>query len=291
MKQDPPSDSEQQQRSQQTKKIPKPPNHPNATKTEAISTDPIRAKQEELEERIRRGERWLIYLTAAIAFFGLCSVIVAILQWRVMSGQLAEMKSSSADTKDLAQAAKDQAGSTRILAEAAIKQATAADNIASAAKRSVEVTQDNIILDQRARVGASGTIYRNFSAGSQGTFGFVVVNSGRTPALGVQSSTATRAFPRGSKFSPIYAEPLSKQESKGVFHPGVPFEITTKSPGTRGFTQAEIDNFKRGEIVMYLYAEITYQDIFKRSHYTRLCVFMEQDLLTTKGCDTYNDAN
>ena len=44
----------------------------------------------------------MIWLTAAIAFFALCSVVVGVCQWSAMSGQLREMKSGGVDTGILA---------------------------------------------------------------------------------------------------------------------------------------------------------------------------------------------
>lgn len=84
----------------------------------------------------------MIWLTAAIAFFALCSVIVAILQWRAMKGQwdameqqLAEMRSGSADT--------------RKLAEAASRQAAATETTASAAGMAVDVASKQLVVSQR----------------------------------------------------------------------------------------------------------------------------------------------
>ena len=64
---------------------------------------------------------------SAIAFFALCAVIVGLLQWSAMSGQLGEMKSSGKDTRDLAEAAKTSADAAKSAAK------TAADTLESAA--------------------------------------------------------------------------------------------------------------------------------------------------------------
>lgn len=61
----------------------------------------------------------MIYLTAAIAFFALCSVIVGYFQWSAMRGQLAEMKSGGIDTHALAQAARDQADAAQRFSDTA----------------------------------------------------------------------------------------------------------------------------------------------------------------------------
>jgi hypothetical protein len=92
---------------------PVPPNNPAPNATQSIREKSQQAQISGLEDRIRSGERWMIYLTAAIALFGLCSVGIGILQWRAMKGQLKEMRDGSMDTHTLAQAAKDQAEVTR----------------------------------------------------------------------------------------------------------------------------------------------------------------------------------
>src|SRR5258708_36168364 len=63
----------------------------------------------ELKEHMKSSDRWMIALTFAIAFFALCSVLVGVLQWRSMNGQLKEMRDGSADTHILAKAAQTQA--------------------------------------------------------------------------------------------------------------------------------------------------------------------------------------
>ena len=59
-----------------------------------------------IEDRIRGAEKWMIWLTAAIAFFGLCAVVVGVLQWNAMKGQLTEMRSGGIDTHTLAETSK-----------------------------------------------------------------------------------------------------------------------------------------------------------------------------------------
>ncbi len=53
---------------------------------------------EKLEDRLKIAERWMIYLTAAIALFAFGSVLVGILQWNAMRGRLDEMKHGADDT-------------------------------------------------------------------------------------------------------------------------------------------------------------------------------------------------
>src|ERR1043166_2948169 len=78
----------------QSPSVSPPPNQPVPANAEQIPANGAEQRITYLEDRIRRGEKWMIYLTGVIAFFGLCSVIVAFLQWESMQGQLGEMKSA-----------------------------------------------------------------------------------------------------------------------------------------------------------------------------------------------------
>ncbi len=82
---------------------PPPPNNPNPPAAQGISRQEVRSEVQNIEDRVKRAERWMIGLTGAIALFALCSVIVGILQWCAMSGQLTEMHNGGIDTHDLAQ--------------------------------------------------------------------------------------------------------------------------------------------------------------------------------------------
>jgi hypothetical protein len=67
------------------------PDRPDSQKAQTESEQNMERNVQDIEDRVKRAERWMIGLTAAIAFFGLCAVVVGILQWRVMSGQLGTM--------------------------------------------------------------------------------------------------------------------------------------------------------------------------------------------------------
>src|SRR5437016_5735343 len=86
-----------------------------------------------LKDEIRRGERWIIGLTAAIALFALGSVAAALLQWSVMSKQLAEMHTTGDDTHTLALAAQQQANAAHHAAMGNLVQAMQAIRLANAA--------------------------------------------------------------------------------------------------------------------------------------------------------------
>ena len=92
--------------------------HPQAHEVPPLENNPpsedaaqIRRENDEhriakLEDRMRSAEKIIAWLTGAIALFALGSVIVGLLQWNVMSGQLTEMHTGGIDTHTLAEASK-----------------------------------------------------------------------------------------------------------------------------------------------------------------------------------------
>jgi hypothetical protein len=166
---------------------PTPPNNPPAQATQPIGAQEHDSEISDLKDEVRTAEKYMLWLTGAIAFFALCTIGVGLLQWNVMSGQLGEMKSGGVDTHNLADAAKKQADKaetlateTHTLAVAANTSANAAkdaNNIARIASRSVQrafIVVDH--LDISAVRFPSGQVERWI-------VNPVVTNSGNTPTV------------------------------------------------------------------------------------------------------------
>jgi hypothetical protein len=170
--------------------------------------DKNRKPDSTLSDRIKRAEMWMILLTAAIVVLTLGMVIVGVLQWRAMRGQLDEMKSGSADTHDLALAAKAQADSSKTIAEQTQKQSASTDALAQAAAKSVnaansalKLTRDNFIRDQRPWLfaneimpepGSPRDAHGHFAPASPMFWRIYFSNYGRSPAFRLRS--AMRVF-------------------------------------------------------------------------------------------------
>lgn len=136
-------------------------------------------------DRIKRSDRWMILLTAAIALSGVASAIILGKQFRamngqleVMRGQLAEMKSSgeqteraitatnrladeaaisAAESRRLADQAEQSAIATRKLAEAANKSAIETQRLAQEASRANAISQQALFGVQRPFMFTHGT--------------------------------------------------------------------------------------------------------------------------------------
>ena len=101
----PPATANNVQTSKQAQNVPMPQSQPTPQDTESISRDAIKAKQEEFEESIKRGERTGTHSPhRRYCSFAFGSVIVGYFQWRWRwSGQLTEVTNSSTDTDDQAE--------------------------------------------------------------------------------------------------------------------------------------------------------------------------------------------
>ena len=264
MAQDFSSGHEEQQTSKQAEDVSIPANQPNAPNAETIRAEAISTKQEELEEQIKRGERWMTRFTAAIAFLTPCSVIVGTCQWRVMSGQLGEMQSSSADTKKLAQAAVDQA---------------------AAAKTTIQVIQENMRLEQRAWVGVKGIRITPppWKVEQKLEVTITIENTGRTPALEVK--VIKRYGPR-----PPNKADLSKPVAElNVFAIAPTNSYDSTVTLSEKLSEPDLQLLASGK-PYYVYGTITYKDILSTTiRETLFCGYYKDGFRALQFCPIFND--
>lgn len=179
------------------KQVPRPqssivPDHQASSNAQSTSDQSQKNDIQELEDRRGKTQIWMnIRLTAAIAFFAFCGVVVGTLQWSAMRGQLDQMISTSGQTERLVILYGGQLAQSRRLAEAAkaqsqqaTEQAKATNRLAIAAKRSADA-------QERAWVGASGSMHVSVRTidGKNiiGTVNVPMTNFGKTPASHVWS--------------------------------------------------------------------------------------------------------
>jgi hypothetical protein len=269
------------------------PNDPYPPAAQGISRQEIQSQVHGIEDRVKRAERWMIYLTGAIAFFGLCSVIVGILQWRSMNGQLGEMHEGGIDTLALADAASDQADAAQQFSDTAEdindRMSDAVDQLsasAESAKSSIQATQAAMRLDQRAWIvfkGVAGVPTLNQPWSLQVYF----LNTGKTPAKQVMLSCSV---------SPVASE--SEIDFNKGATPDRPTIIAPNDGGTfcmlnpmkiPTVTQDVLDIFLSKRQTLAVYGLATYDDIFKKKHWLTFCRIMLPDGKNWDSCATYND--
>jgi hypothetical protein len=188
-----------------------PPNPPNPPDTQSVGKQGVEGKVEELEDRVKKGEIWMIGLTAAIALFALCSVAVGILQWSVMKGQLKEMHDGGIDTHNLALSAGTQTTNTHDLAIAAGKQADATKSMSDLTAKEFAASQ-RLIESQRASISVAVASIDNpitfRDGGLSFAFSIAMKNIGRLPANKVKVRYTEYFSQWGQK---IFSEPMERQ--------------------------------------------------------------------------------
>src|SRR4029077_18404859 len=137
-------DSEQEHQPTHPEDIPIVADQPNPAPAGQVSSNNISDTDKESKSW---ADRWMVRLTASIAFFGLCSVVVTILQWQSMNGQIAEMKSGGEQTERMIILNTSQL-------RVAARNADSAADAAREAKRQVALTQQIFEAAERPYLGA-----------------------------------------------------------------------------------------------------------------------------------------
>lgn len=277
------------------------PTHSSGIPVHRIPQAPKRTEIQQIADRVKRAEWWMIWLTAAIAFSGFCAVGVGFMQWH-------EIHSGSTDTHTLAEAAKSQADRMTDVSAAADKIREAAQNmvtqdqrIADNAKKALDASNkqsrtalDAAIaqnrLDQRPWIGIGQFRVARFEETKPVTIEVHIVNSGKTPALNVTewmkykygtisqlgplpSDSVSAAWqhvgsipPQGNQVIDIYLPwDIWKQNSVG---------LTTKRAG------------------LSFFGEIAYDDVAGSNHRTQVCIFMNDvETRDLAFCEGWGDMN
>jgi hypothetical protein len=264
---------------------------------QGISRQEVQSEVKDIEDRVNRAERWMIYLTGAVAFFGLCSVIVGILQWRSMNGQLREMHEGGIDTHALADAASDQADAAQQFSDTAEDinggVAGAVDQLSATAdnaRASIRAAQNSLHIDQRAWVGVSDITKPDFAVDKPFVTKVLVKNTGKTPAKDVTVTFAIRpGDPNNPDPSKLPAQPAG---SHGVLLPNIetemPLDATHSAAGGK-LSQSVFDQINSGQITMLVYGTIEYEDVFGYRHWVKSCAYFNLRSKTFAQCKTYND--
>jgi hypothetical protein len=246
--------------------VPLPPNQPNTSDVHAISNNQEQTDVKNLEDRIKQAEKWMILLTGAIAFFALCQVVVAVLQWR-------EMIDSGAQTDKI------------IAADERI--AKAMENTIGQAQKSLDAAIEQNRLDQRAWVGDVRVSSFELKAGETPTLFIIVRNSGKTPALDFTDTITTSIVNRGQVPSIPQGQPQvprimdNLQPNAEMWLPVLPV------PPLLNITEEQIRRFHNAESVIYILGKLSYKDVFRQNHITTFCMYIDRDLKTIQTCHDY----
>lgn len=144
-------------------------------------------------------------------------------------------------------------------------------------------------LDQRAWVGIDKLDKFDFKPGPEFSIPLDMINTGKTPAVHVKTKTALKSLKKGDAFVATYTgHPTPYKESNSVV---LPQQHMTMSTPLIDVSAAQYDDIKNGRGILYAYADITYNDIYGKSHETTFCVMYYPELTAPSPCDVYNDAH
>jgi hypothetical protein len=168
------------------------------------------------------------------------------------------------------------------------------------AERNINATQGQSRLDQRAWVGVIDMIPPSFKDGDIAVyikegekntgFGVNIGNSGKTPARKVKNKQKITTYPANAKFIPFYPPFNERERSVSVIQPGMKSILYFPS-FDNPLTKEPINSLRDGENILYLYGEITYEDVFGKKHRTTFCSYLDKTLSRTFQCQTYNYAD
>ena len=290
-------------------------NHtPSAAGTPNTTTAPAAGEPRSAFSSIARQpvERWIqiyIALTGVLALIALGAL-------GVMRRQLQEMKEARRQTDALIKRAIEQSSAMREAAEQtdrlieqaieqanhAAEQAKAASMAACAAKtssenfadvahssvQSIQVAQQAMHLEQRAWLFVTETRASQLQVGQPLSITVGFKNTGRTPAKNVQIAAHLEPLPRGQAPEPK----LEKTQSRGVIPPnGTVFStISTGRKHAEGVTEQGLKAITCGELVIWIYGTVTYEDIFQNRQATMFCYMLHPDGKTFVAAEVYNDA-
>ncbi len=288
------------------------PSTPNAEAN--VSPDKDKDQNDSALSSITRQplERWIqiyIAITGVLALIGLGGL-------GVMRRQLREMREGRRQTDALikraieqSSAIKDAAEQTDRLIEQAIEQAntaaeqakaasmaacaakTSAENfaqVAGSSVQSVHLAQEAMRLEQRAWVFVTETRASELQVSRPLSITIGFKNTGRTPARNVQIAAHLDPLPKGQVPEPR----LDKTQNRGVIPPnGTLFvTISTGRKHAEGVTEQGLEAITSGELIVWVYGTVTYDDIFETRQATMFCYMLHPDGKTFAAADVYNDA-
>lgn len=97
-----------------------------------------------------------------------------------------------------------------------------------------------------------------------------------------------KSVEKNREFTATYDGPVYGKDSVAVLQPQMHMELSTPSTDVSPNAYADIQN---GRGILYAYGDITYDDIYGKSHETQFCVMYSAGMSAPIACETYNTAN
>ena len=162
-------------------------------------------------------------------------------------------------------------------------------------------SQRQLEMDQRPWVGLMGAAHVNvtYSASSPITTSIEIQNTGKTPALNevavgkFETQPPSFPMPRFETYTQKDAGPAVTLMPNAIANIGG----TTEKPSDKGLTinklsETEVTAIDKGQLQLFLYGSIWYDDIFKKPHHTDYCLqFIPGPTHSFLACPVHNYAD
>ena len=249
MEHDTPSNNVAPETGNQSPPIPPAPNNPAPQHTEQVADAAAQQRITDLEDRIRRGEKWMIWLTGAIAFFALCQLGVGWLQYHYGGEQTDKI--IAADER-LAKAMEDT-----------VKQG----------QRAFDSANQQAILTQRAWMKVEATIEAPngmWAAGQPFLIRTNKQNTGRTPALNVRSDSRIQNVAQTNRKLTFPKFSFDNYHYSGNIVPGE----SSYSDITGTFRPEDRQDVLSHKTRTFVFGRIEYDDVFGVHHWLTYCSYL-----------------
>jgi len=229
---------------------------------------------------------WKKILETVAVLIALGVLIINGCQLSVIKQQLIDTESSSSQTTDQIWRAIGNLNWSARSADWNQKVAqTGMEDSATNSRMALQATIDNFHQEQRAWVGPQH-LELNPAPIAPEPFSatMTITNSGKTPALRVNSLFYLHPSDRMIDVFDYVKHPIEiKSEEKGsiMMLPGIPYELPAQTGGTDALG---IESVKNGHKFLYFFAFISYQDVFRNIHRTRVCALYRPKMRAFGPC-------
>jgi len=149
----------------------------------------------------------------------------------------------------------------------------------------IQAIRDQMRSEQRAWVGLTNISMRALTADQPVWITANTVNSGKTLALHAQRTNAIVLATKEPASFPM----KGKWKALDLFTPNLIYRDIFK--GTERLNQAQIDAINSGELLVFMYGTLKYDDIVGTPHSTDYCVVYTADTSGFSSCKKHNSAN
>ena len=169
----------------------------------------------------------------------------------------------------------------------------------------MDATINNFHSEQRAWVGVFSADISEYPggkdkvvalAGEKITFAPKAINSGKTPALEVQSAYYILSKTPGEdpcKAVSTVVPHGSTNYSNEIVLPGMTVYLERATfPPQGDFTSIDIDDITKSKKIIYVTGIITYKDVFSnKPHFSKFCLMLSPSLRGFEYCNTCNEVD